>query len=159
MERPRIRAVETFPVEQQGQTLICLRDPAGLAPEPLLLGMGAYFIITLFDGKTTIAEIQAAFSKRFGEVIASEQLEELINALDRAYFLDSPAFADRERKVREEFLASPERPAALAGLCYEKDPARLRLELASFFDPPEGPGRAPSAKNSAPLAGLIAPHI
>jgi len=61
--------------------------------------------------------------------------------------------------VREEFLASPDRPAALAGLCYEKDPAKLRLELAAFFDPPEGPGRVPTVKKSASLAGLIAPHI
>src|SRR6202041_3197834 len=80
-------------------------------------------------------------------------------ALDRAYFLDSPAFHERERRVREEFLASPDRPAALAGLCYEKDPAKLRLELAAFFDPPEGPGRVPTKKKSASLAGLIAPHI
>ena len=51
MDKPRIRAVEAFPIEQQDQTYICLRDPTGLAPEPILLGMGAYFIITLFDGR------------------------------------------------------------------------------------------------------------
>ena len=159
MENPKIRAVEAFPVEQQDQTLICLRDPSGLAPEPIMLGMGAYFIVTLFDGLMALKDIQAAFAKRFGEMIPLEKLDELIAALDRAYFLDSPAFHERERRVREEFLASPDRPAALAGLCYEKDPAKLRLELAAFFDPPEGPGRAVSKKKSASLAGLIAPHI
>jgi AmmeMemoRadiSam system protein B len=159
MEYPKIRAVEVFPVEQQNQTLICLRDPSGLAPEPVALGMGAYFIVTLFDGRTSLTDIQAAFSKRFNEIITLEQLNELIVALDRAYFLDSPTFIERERRVREEFHASPERPAALAGLCYEKDPAKLRLELAAYFDPPEGPGRVPTARKSEPLAGLIAPHI
>ncbi len=159
MENPKIRAVEAFPVEQQDQTLICLRDPSGLAPEPITLGMGAYFIVTLFDGKMSLKDIQGAFAKRFGEMIPIEKLEELVAALDGAYFLDSPAFHERERRVRDEFLAGPERPAALAGLCYEKDPAKLRLELAAYFDPPEGPGRAPTARNSAPLAGLIAPHI
>ena len=54
MEKPQIRAVEAFPIEQQDQTLICLRDPTGLAPEPILLGMGAYFIITLFDGSMSL---------------------------------------------------------------------------------------------------------
>jgi MEMO1 family protein len=159
MEYPKIRAVEAFPVEQQNQTLICLRDPSGLAPEPIMLGMGAYFIVTLCDGRMSVKDIQAAFAKRFGEMIPLEKLDELIEALDRAYFLDSPAFHERERRVREEFLASPDRPAALAGLCYEKDPAKLRLELAAFFDPPEGPGRVPTRKNSTSLAGLIAPHI
>src|SRR5271167_5206510 len=143
MENPKIRAVEAFPVEQQGQTLICLRDPSGLAPEPVMLGMGAWFIVTLFDGRMSLKDIQAAFAKRFGEMIPLEKLDELIAALDGAYFLDSPAFHARERRVREEFLASPDRPAALAGLCYEKDPAKLRLELAAFFDPPDGPGRVP----------------
>src|SRR5208337_4453160 len=159
MENPKIRAVEAFPVAQQDQTLICLRDPSGLAPEPIMLGMGAYFIVTLFDGKMSLKNIQAAFAKRFGEMIPLDKLDELIAALDGAYFLDSPAFHARERRVREEFLASPDRPATLAGLCYEKDPAKLRLELAGYFDPPEGPGRVPAVRKAASLAGLIAPHI
>ena len=72
MENPKIRAVEAFPVEQQDQTLICLRDPSGLAPEPIMLGMGAYFIVTLFDGRMSLKDIQLAFSKRFGEMIPLE---------------------------------------------------------------------------------------
>ena len=159
MDKPKIRAVEAFPVQEEDQTFICLRDPSGLAPEGIMLGMGAYFIVTLFDGEMSLSEIQAAFSKRFGETIPIEKLDELIEALDRSYYLDSPTFHARAHRVREEFLASPERPAALAGFCYEKDPARLRLELARFFDPPDGPGRAPTATKSHPLAGLIAPHI
>jgi AmmeMemoRadiSam system protein B len=159
MDKPKIRAVEAFPVQEENQTFICLRDPSGLAPEGIMLGMGAYFIVTLFDGEMSLKDIQAAFSKRFGEIIPIEKLEELIDALDRAYYLDSPAFHARARRVREEFLASPERPAALAGLCYEKDPGRLRLELAKFFDPPDGPGRAPTVTKPQRLAGLIAPHI
>ena len=55
MDKPIIRPVEAFPMEQQDQTLICLRDPSGLAPEPIMLGMGAYFLVTLFDGTNTTA--------------------------------------------------------------------------------------------------------
>jgi MEMO1 family protein len=160
MENPKIRPLEAFPVEQQGQTLIGLRDPSGYAPQPVLLGMGAYYLVTLFDGQNSLHNIQAAFSRRFnGEILPIEKIEELVAALDQGFFLDSPAFAARVQRVREEFLAAPERPAALAGLCYESEPAKLRLELAAFFDPPEGPGRAPAQKREAPLSGLIAPHI
>ena len=60
MENPRIRPVEVFPIEHQEQTLVCLRDPSGMAPEPLMLGMGAYFLITLFDGTHNLADLQAA---------------------------------------------------------------------------------------------------
>jgi AmmeMemoRadiSam system protein B len=162
MDKPIIRAVEAFPMEQQDQTLICLRDPSGLAPEPIMLGMGAYFLVTLFDGTNSTLDLQAAFSHRFGEVIPSEKIRELVTALDRAYFLDSPAFAERARNVREEFRQRPSRAAALAGLCYETEPSRLRAEIESFFERPNAPGRdalaAPSSE-TAGLAGLIAPHI
>ncbi|HUY26753.1 MAG TPA: AmmeMemoRadiSam system protein B [Candidatus Binataceae bacterium] len=159
MERPIIRGVEAFPVDQNGQTYICLRDPTGLAPEPILIGMGAYFIVSLFDGKNDLRELQAAFTKRFGEVLELEKIAELVSALEQAHFLDSPAFLDHERRVRQEFLAQSERPAALAGVCYAPEPAQLRIELAAFFDPPEGPGRKPARKTGAALSGLIAPHI
>ena len=141
MDKPIIRPVEAFPMEQQDQTLICLRDPSGLAPEPIMLGMGAYFLVTLFDGTNSTLDLQAAFSHRFGEVIPSEKIRELVTALDRAYFLDSPAFAERVRSVREEFRQSPSRAAALAGLCYETEPSRLRAEIESFFERPNAPGR------------------
>jgi len=58
MERPKIRAVEAFPVEQNGQTLVCLRDSSGVAPNPIMLGMGAYFIITLFNGNNDLRDVQ-----------------------------------------------------------------------------------------------------
>jgi len=159
MEKPIIRGVEAFPVDQDGQTYICLRDPTGLAPEPIVLGMGAYFIVSLFDGRNDLREVQAAFSKRFGEILEIEKITELVSVLDQAHFLDSPGFQDHERRVREEFLAQTDRPAALAGVCYAPEPAQLRSELSAFFDPPEGPGRKPARKTGAALRGLIAPHI
>ena len=164
MDKPIIRAVEAFPMEQQDQTMICLRDPSGFAPEPIVLGMGAYFLITMFDGTNSVLDLQAAFTRRFGEIIGSEKIRELIEALDRAYFLESPAFARRVRLVREDFDRSPVREAALAGLCYEKDPVRLRSEIEAFFERPNAPGRAAltlsaHAQHSEPLTGLIAPHI
>jgi AmmeMemoRadiSam system protein B len=164
MDKPIIRAVEAFPMEQQDQTVICLRDPSGLAPEPIVLGMGAYFLVTMFDGTNSTLDLQAAFTRRFGEIIPSEKIRELVEALDRAYFLDSPAFAKRVRIVREEFERSAVRAPALAGLCYEDDPSRLCAEIESFFERPDAPGRAALTVSASPgtagsLAGLIAPHI
>lgn len=159
MEEPKLRAVEAFPVEQHDQALICLRDPQGYAPQPILLGVGAYFLVTLFDGKRTLGEIEQAFLKRFGEHLPEYRLRELIDALDHAYFLDSPAFAARLAQVSEQFRSSPERAATHAGLCYEHEPAGLRAELGAYFDPPAGPGRSNARKPGAAPSGLIAPHI
>jgi AmmeMemoRadiSam system protein B len=159
MDKPRIRPVEAFPLEQNGDTYICLRDPTGLAPDPILLGMGAYFIITLFDGSNDLRDIQGAFLKRFGDMLPLDKLQGLIDSLDNSYFLDSPRFAERVRAVREEFNASRERAAIHAGLCYAKEPAALRKEIEGFFAPPEGPGLTENRRRDGRLAGLIAPHI
>jgi AmmeMemoRadiSam system protein B len=159
MEKPRIRPVEVFPIEQENQVVVCLRDPSGLAPEPVMLGMGAYFLITLFDGINTALAMQAAFTKRFGDLIPVEKINELIEALDNAYFLDSPKFAERKRNVREEFARSADRPAIHAGLCYESEPAKVRAEIRRFFEAPAGPGPVTTSGEGAPLSGLIAPHI
>lgn len=163
MDKPKIRAVEAFPIEHQDQTMICLRDPTGLAPEPVMLGMGAYFLVTLFDGTNSVPDMQAAFTRRFGDIIPSERILELVAELDRTYYLDSQAFAERLNRVRQEFDSSPARAAALAGLCYETEPSRLQAEIESFFERPGAPGRGALRPDPAPpskrLTGLIAPHI
>jgi AmmeMemoRadiSam system protein B len=160
MEKPKIRAIEAFPVEQQGQTYVLLRDPTGVAPEPIMVGMGAYFLVALMDGTNERSDLQAAFTRRFGEIIPSQQIQELIEALDRAYFLESAKYTERVRELAEEFARSPQRPAALAGLAYEKDPLQLRQEIAAFFRRPGAPGDLPTPRNDrAGLTGLISPHI
>ena len=133
MDKLKIRPVEAVPVEQQGQTYVLVRDPAGIAPEPILIGMGAYFLVTQMDGTNENLDLQAAFTRRFGEILPSEQLSQLIEALDRAYFLESARYAERVRSIAEEFEHDPQRPAALAGLAYEKDPVQLRQEIAAYF--------------------------
>lgn len=160
MDKPKIRAVEAFPVEQQGQTFILLRDPTGIAPEPILIGMGAYFLVAQMDGTNERLDLQAAFARRFGEIIPSEQIQQLIEALDRAYLLDSARYAERVRMVADEFVRNPQRPPALAGLAYEKDPIQLREEIAAFFTRPGAPGEIPAPRSDGPgLSGLISPHI
>jgi len=160
MDKPKIRPVEAFPVEQQGQTYVALRDPAGIAPNPILIGMGAYFLVTLCDGNNTLLDLQAAFTRRFGDLLPSDQLKQLIEALDQGFFLDSPRYAERVREIHEEFARAPQRPAALAGLAYENDPVKLREEIAAYFRRPGAPGEIPSPRNDGPaLSGLISPHI
>ncbi len=160
MEKPKIRAVEALPVEQQGQTFVLLRDPTGIAPEPILIGMGAYFLVAQMDGNNEPLDLQAAFTRRFGEILPSEQIQQLIEALDRAYFLDSARYAERVRAVAAEFARNPERPAALAGLAYEKDPIQLRQEIAGYFRRPGAPGEIPTpCSDGSGLSGLISPHI
>src|SRR5579871_3653841 len=154
IEKPRIRPLEAFPVEHNGERMIYLRDPSGAAADPIVVGIGAYYLITLLDGTRTRPDLQAEFTRQFGQSVAPEQLENLIEALDRGCFLDSPAYERRLRAMHEEFAAAPARPAAHAGLCYRDDPAQLRAELSDYFIRAD----ARPASDGA-LRGLIAPHI
>jgi MEMO1 family protein len=160
MDKPKIRPLEALPVKQEGQTYVLLRDPSGVAAEPIVIGTGAYFLVTLFDGNNTLLDIQAAFTRRFGDLLPSEPLRDLIEALDKGYFLDSPRYADRVREIHEEFARAPQRAAALAGLAYDKNSTQLRADIRSYFQRPGAPGEIPQPRgDGAPLSGLISPHI
>jgi AmmeMemoRadiSam system protein B len=131
----------------------------GLAEQPILISAGASFLLALFDGEHSVLDIQAEYARRWGEILPSEKVGELISALDQAYFLDSPRAAARLEKVRAEFRAAPSRPAAHAGLCYADEPQALQQELAEYFKAPEGPGYPPAISAETAPVGLIAPHI
>ena len=159
-DRPRLRPLEAFPVEQDGERLIALRDPSGFTEQVVLLPIPALDIVSLFDGERSMAEIHDVISGRHGEQAPGlEDIARFAARLDEAGFLDSPLFASRRRRIEEAWLASPSRPAAHAGGAYAGDADLLRSQIDGFFVHPDGPGLP--APRAAPqrLRGLIAPHI
>ena len=151
---PKLRSIEVFPVEVDGRKLICLRDPLQYATDSLLVAYPAFVVLTLLDGAHSIVDVQEAFAQRFGTIISSEEIRELLATLDRHHYLESARFAARRTEVVTAFRAEPLRPAAHAGASYPADPAELRRYLDGFFTalPP-----APAAHGR--LRGLVAPHI
>ena len=61
-DAPRLRAVEAFPVEQEGQRYVALRDPAGYVAEVIMLPVDLVEVLALFDGEHPISAIQAELS-------------------------------------------------------------------------------------------------
>jgi len=159
-EVPRLRAVESFPVELEGRSCVALRDPGGYTDAIVLLHGALLEIVSLFDGQHTAADIQAVVMRRHGQLVERRQIEEIAEALDEQGFLESPRFADRRAVIDGSFLASPTRPAAHAGGAYAGDAAELRGMLEGFFTPPDGPGPIDRARAAEPeVRGVIAPHI
>jgi hypothetical protein len=150
---PKLRPVEAFPVEIDGQQLVCLRDPLQFAAESLLVAHPAFFILTLLDGTRSMIDVQEAWTRRFGSVLESAQVRELLAALDGHHFLQSERFAAREAAVLAAFHGDSIRRAAHAGASYPDDPEALRRHLAGFFT-----GVAPTPPTGV-LRGLVAPHI
>jgi len=156
---PRLRGVEAFPVRMQGQAFLCLRDPEGLADQPIFLPAAATLIVAQMDGSQSLRDIQADFLRRTGEIVPFEQLEQLAAELDRLHYLDSPAFEQFRADLMNRFKRSGTRAAAHAGSAYAGTSEELRQQIDGFFAHPEGPGAGAAAVRRPPLRGLIAPHI
>ncbi|MBN1838158.1 MAG: AmmeMemoRadiSam system protein B, partial [Spirochaetales bacterium] len=181
MENPKLRPVEAI-ATQDG--LVCLRDPLGFSDQLVFLPQEALFVVSLFDGRHTIRDVQYEFSRRFGTILPSGKVEEIVEQLDGCLFLESERFREARDRAVAAFRSDPVRPPSHAGAAYRAEPAALGEQLRGLFDGlsvsgvadpaessglPEAPGAgstgAPTAGRAAqwpgtgPLRALIAPHI
>ncbi len=156
---PKLRPVEAFPVQSEGEELICLRDPEGLAEGPVFLNKYQVFVVSRMNGENSLRDIQADFMRATGELIPVEQLERLVRQLDEQRFLESEGFRSFYGELVQSFLSLPARSARHAGSAYEGEAGALRRQIESFFAAPDGPGQSQEAPSGPPLRGLISPHI
>lgn len=159
MDYPKLRSVNLFPVQVSGQTMLCLQDPLNISENALFLPLPIYFIISHFDGKHSMVDIQAEYMRRFGEFLFTEKIQEIIRQLDENLFLEGERFQQALRKKEEEFLRSPVREPAFSGKSYEQDPERLKTQLEGYFIRSDGPGKLGVRGEQGGLKGVIAPHI
>ena len=114
---------------------------------------------TLFDGKHSVLDIQEAYTRKFGDLLFSSRMEEVLEQLDNCFFLDNEHFRNEKERIEEAFRSSPVRRAVHAGGAYEADKEALVRQLDGYFTGPEGPGKSEGKKASDRLSGLMAPHI
>jgi AmmeMemoRadiSam system protein B len=137
-----------------------IRDLEGLNPETLIVTPQAYFIIAHMDGANSLVDLQAAYMRRFGDMLFGENVDALIQQLDAQLFLENENSRSRMEQMIAEFRNQPSRPAFHAGISYEADPDKLRAQLQGFFVPENGgPGDPRPADAERVIAGLMAPHI
>lgn len=156
--RPRLRAVEVFPVQQEGKTLVYLKDPENFA-QPLGISPTGYFIISHFDGEHSLVDIQEAYCKQFGTLLLSDELQRFIDLLDHHYYLQSARFVVHRNGIIEEFKKQPTRAPAHAGNVYRQDAGELRMQLDGYFLSPTGPGLPLLDARTAVPRAVVAPHI
>ena len=176
---PKLRALEAFPVEQEGQRCVALRDPAGYTDQIAVLPPALLDLVSLFDGDHSVEEIQEILRGRHGKAPTAKQIADVVEQFDAAGFLESDRFRERRRALEDAFRRSPVRPAAHAGGAYAGDAVELEAQIDGFFAGPDGPGVGVDGDLSAvdgdfftdPVASpsaaapqtrtraLIAPHI
>jgi len=160
MEKPRLlNTIDAFPVNVEGQDMIALRNPRLESEEALLLPPQLFFIVSLFDGRNTIRDIQYLYVRKFGHLIRTDQIEKMIEQLDDKLLLDSPRHQEHLEELRQQYRDLPSRPAMHQGKSYPAEVEELHALFTSFFSDPKGPGLLDEQKRLPPPIGIVAPHI
>ena len=142
-----------------GQTLVCLQDSQNVSESALFLTPPVYFIVSLLDGQHSILDIQTAYMRRFGEILYSDKIQEVVEQLNENLFLEGERFQEALRQTEKRFKVAPVREAGFAGKSYEYDPERLRAQMGGYFAGPDGPGPLGRKEEADGLKGVVAPHI
>jgi AmmeMemoRadiSam system protein B len=160
MERPRLRSISAFPVQLSGRPMMCLQDPLRLSEKPFIVSPDAFFIISLFDGNHSILDVQEQYTRKYGTILFSDRVRDIIQKLDSKFLLESETFEQHKKLLSEEFGVSSVRAAFHAGGAYEAEPGGLKEQLAGFFASREGPGELNrDVVPSGDIKGIVAPHI
>lgn len=157
-DKPRVRPVEAFPVQQDGKTSVYLKDPLNFAT-PLGISPAGYFVLAHFDGQHSFTDVQEAYCKQFGTLLMSDDLKSFVDMLDQHYYLDSERFRDYKNAVVLEFRNQTTRVPAHVGGVYKADPEELKTQLEGFFSAPNGPGLPNSQLAGSTPRAIVAPHI
>ncbi len=159
MDYPKLRNIEAFPIEMDGQNAICLRDPSQLPDKIIAIPYNTFFIVSQFDGKHSILDIQEAYTRKFGDLLLSDKINQIIDVLDENFFLDNDNFVKHKQSLIDEFKKSSIRQASHSGLSYSSNPKELNEYLESLFKLSDAAGEPNPNNHSRKISALIAPHI
>src|SRR5215208_1973660 len=101
-DKPRVRAIEAFPVQQDGRTLIYLKDPLNFAT-PLGISPVGYFLLAHFDGRHDHRDLSEVFAQRFRVPLAVDEFNRFVDMLDQHYYLQTERFEKYQQAVIAEF--------------------------------------------------------
>ncbi|NOZ71707.1 MAG: AmmeMemoRadiSam system protein B [Chloroflexi bacterium] len=151
---PKLRPLDIRAIEHQGRPSLLVRDRLELAGQYLILPYALGPVLFLCDGHHAIGTIPELCLSQFGVRLQAGVVEELVTALDRAYFLDNEHSAEAMAIALQQYRSAPYRPPTLAGSGY---PAEAEA-LAQLFD-----GYLAEVGDITPLPAtgraLFSPHI
>jgi AmmeMemoRadiSam system protein B len=148
---------------EEGETVVVIEDPEGLAPKPAALSMWAYALASLFDGRRNARQAVEAFAEKFKQPVPIEHALDLQLELDKALFLYSTRFEKVLKRQIRSYLDEDQRAPSHAGTAYPSDPDALVETVNAFFTSPDGPGALPDPATAAPpvdtVRAMMLPHV
>ncbi len=109
-----------LPVQTPAGQRVVLRDPLRLSESEIAVPMDIAFLIAQFDGAHTVREAQVSYVRRFGSLITTDRINELVQQLDDALFLDTDRFRKFVAEIEAEFRSGSTRAPAHAGRSYDE---------------------------------------
>jgi hypothetical protein len=97
--------------------------------------------------------------RRFGDLLFSDRIENVIDSLDRNLFLEGERFEAHQQKLMTEFKQAATRPFLHQSDAPQREPTSLKNELASYYSHPDGPGDIFPEISPASIKGIMLPHI
>ena len=131
---------------------LLMRDPMRFADSVLIVPPPLAACLSLFDGRTGMAEAKAVLVRATGDVRAGAVVEHLLETLSGAGFLCDDVYAALRGAKERAFAGAPCREPAHAGAAYPEEAATLERTLAGYLA-----GTAPASADG--LVGIAAPHV
>ncbi len=151
---PKLRPIETHPIQQHGRPALLLRDPLRLTDRALIVPQALAPLLSLCDGTRDIDGLRATLAVRFGLVLSRDQVQDFVQQLDESLMLENRRFAVAKEAALEAYRSAPYRQPSLAGNGYPADPHDLHRYLQGFQDR-VGADLTPLLDGR----GLVSPHI
>ncbi len=151
---PRLRPLDIQLINHQGYPSLLVRDRLNLSEQYMILPQALGPALMLCDGEHDSAAIHAAMTVDYGIRVEQSLINDLIDALNEALFLQNERSVAAIEEKLEAYRAAPYRTPTIAGHGYPADAGELKalfdgyLEAAGDVDPMPPSGRA-----------LISPHI
>ena len=143
--RPHIRNFQPLGVQQEGKTIVLLRDPSALSAESMGVIPQVLPLILQFQGRESLEEI----SERTKAPV--EMLRQLVGRMDELGLLWGPRFEELERVAKAKVESAGHFPATCTqGL---GDAAKAGETLGKFLSEAEDP------EIDGRVVGLLAPHL
>jgi AmmeMemoRadiSam system protein B len=169
LEYPRLRPVEVIPLAAKDGA-VALRDPSGLAAGIISAPPHLLTLFARMDGRHRRLDLQGIFTREFGQLLLSEDLDALLEQLDQAGFLEGEGFDRYYAGLVSAYQHAPRRPLRDRD-GFGAPASELRTFLDAILDerPPRddtggetatGPSsRVNEGVTRERLLGLIAPHL
>ena len=155
---PRLRPeIDAAPASRNGESFYILYDRSGVSSSRLLISPLGLLIAGRLDGSSSILDISDSLGREAPGEAGCREVEMVVDALERAMFLEGTRFQDFAAQTERDFLACPIRRAGQAGSAYSDDPIRLSECLDRIIREAPEPEEAPLFRDRP--RGVVAPHL